>query len=120
MPDSFNLREWQDARDLTAQQLTDYLNGLGCPVARKTVEGWHGKGCPKWLPPLLRQRDVLNALYPQLNTVHEAVIDASHGLVWPDKVDPVAALDEAGKACDRLKQIFEQYLTPDERGVRGE
>lgn len=120
MPDSFNLREWQDARGLTAQQLTDYLNLLDCGVMRRTVEGWHGKGCPKWLPPLLRQRDGLNALYAQFDTVHDAVIASAHALLWPDRVNITDELNKAGDACDKMEGIFGQYLTDAERGERDE
>lgn len=116
MPKSFNLREWQDAHGLTAQQLTDYLNGLGCPVARKTVEGWHGKGCPKWLPPLLRQRDGLNELYARFDTVHDSVILTGMALMTGELSKLEKNINLAGDACDKMETIFGQYLTDAERG----
>lgn len=119
MPQEFNLREWQNARGLTSKQLTDYLNGLGMELSLRTVEGYTTKGCPTWLPPLLRQRDALNALYEKFGPLHDAVIAAAHAPLTRGKVSLIEQLNIAGDACDKLEGIFGQYLTDAERGDDG-
>jgi len=116
----FNLNEWLARRDLTTQELTDYLNTLGYEVSRRTVEGWRSLGAPRWLGPLLAQRDGMCELYDVFSPLADAQLAAGHAAGQADFFTLREKLNEVDKLADQLEGIFEKYLTNRERGLTEE
>lgn len=117
MSEPFNLNEWLAKRDLTTQELTDYLDTLGYKVSRRTVEGWRSLGAPRWLGPLLTQRDGLCELYAVFDPLADAQLAANMAAFRSDMNPLREELNKIDYLSDQLEGIFSKYLTDRERGL---